>query len=70
MKHDTLVLRSKSPWGLHPNGEKQLFKNFEFFISKYFMSKTLKHHNYKKTYPIYDHPYSLHQLLSNTKLKP
>jgi hypothetical protein len=25
MKHDSLVLRSKSQWGLHPNGENQQF---------------------------------------------
>jgi len=62
MKHDSLVLISKSPWGLHPNGENQQFKFFE-----YFMSKTSKHHNHQKPYPIYDHSYSPHQLLSNIK---
>jgi hypothetical protein len=46
MKHDSLVLRNKSPWGLHPNGENQQFRIFEYLIFEYFMSKTSKHHNY------------------------
>jgi len=67
MKHDSLVLRNKSPWGLHPNGENQQLIFFEYLIFEYFMSKTSKHHNYQKPYPIYDHSYSPHQLLSNIK---
>jgi hypothetical protein len=27
MKHDSLILKSRSPWGLHPNGK---ISNYEF----------------------------------------